>query len=510
MRTRALRRLAAATSFAGALLVSACGDFNVTNPNQPTLGDLVTNPNKSKLSTAAIGLFIGARRDIRDFIWRTGSMGREGALLTGNNQPDFQEPYLGPTLSPTGFGRFLWEHPYRQIRNANVYLDAVPKAGFGSGPDSLTTTEAAASLGFGKTMKALALLYVIASRDSLGAPVDVDRPVADPPAPFVSEDSVYGYILGLVNDAQTELIAAGATAFPFAKPPGFTGFTTPATFLAFNRALAAKAYLYRATALNSSCPPAGPTSCYQLGLDAVAAAAPAFGLPPLGAADSSQYPKGVYFDFSEAAGDLVNDLSDPLTAVNYFALPLLVDLAQKQVDGTTPDQRVLGKTTAATLNPPQQIGGFPIVGTLKFTVYLTNGEADNNHPIPVIRNEELALLRAEANIGLNQLPVALTDINFIRANAGKLLAYSGPVTHDAVLAELLYNRRYSLLWEQGATWVDARRYGLLNTIPIPPGFGNSTPPGSAGPSVVPDRMPVPASECNARALATPCDPLHQQ
>ncbi len=507
MRTHAPRCLAAAASFAGALLI-ACGDFNVTNPNQPTLDDLVTNPTRGKLSTAATGLFIGARRDIRDFIWRTGSMGREGALLTGNNQPDFQEPYLGPTLSPTQFGRFLWEHPYRQIRNANVYLDAVPRAAQLTGPEALSAAEASASLGFGKTLKALAFLYVVATRGSLGAAVDVDRPITDPPAPFVSEDSVYGYILGLLNDAQADL-TAGAASFPFPAPVGFSSFNTPTTFLAFNRALAAKAYLYRATALNSSCPPAGPTSCYQLALDAIAAAAPTFGLAPLGSADSTQYPRGAYFDFSDGAGDLPNDLSDPLNAPNYFALPLLVDLAHKQADNVTPDQRALNKTIGAT--PPfQTIGGFPIIGSLKFTVYLTNGAADHSHQIPIIRNEELALLRAEANIGLNLLANALTDINFIRANAGKLPAYAGPTTRDSVLVELLYNRRYSLLWEQGATWVDARRYGLLNTIPIPPGFANSTPPGSAGPSVVPDRMPVPASECNARGLNTPCDPLHGQ
>src|SRR2546422_6696568 len=28
--------------------------------------------------------------------WRLGSMGREGVNLSGNNQPDFQEPYFGP------------------------------------------------------------------------------------------------------------------------------------------------------------------------------------------------------------------------------------------------------------------------------------------------------------------------------------------------------------------------------------------------------------------------------
>jgi hypothetical protein len=428
-------------------------------------------------------------------------MGREGILLTGNNQPDYVEPYFGPITS-TGFGRFLWEHPYRQIRNANVYLDAVPKAGFGSGPDSLTTTEASASLGFGKTLKALALLYVAASHGSLGAPVDVDHPVSDPPAPFVSEDSVYGYILGLLNGAQSDLTAGGA-GFPFPTPPGFAGFNTPATFLAFNRALAAKAYLYRATALNSSC---GATACYDAALAAITAAGPAFSLD-----DGSQLAKGVYYDFSNGAGDLVNDLSDELDAPNYFALPLLVDLAQKQANGTTPDQRVLDKTTAATQSPPQQIGGIPIIGTLKFTIYLTNLAADPSHPIPAIRNEELILLRAEANLGRNDLGAAVTDIDFIRTTAGSLLSYSGPLTRDAVLAELLYNRRYSLLWEQGATWVDARRYNLLSTIPIPPGFGNSTPANpNFGNSNVPTTMPVPASECNARGLNTPCDPLHEQ
>jgi hypothetical protein len=508
MRTRALRRLTAAASLAGALLVSACGDFNVTNPNQPTLDDLVTNPTRTKLSTAATGLFIGARRDIRDFIWRAGSMGREGILLTGNNQPDYQEPYFGP-LSPTGFGRFLWDQQYRQVRNASVYLDAVPKAGQLTGAEGLSAGEVSASLGFGRTLKALALIYVIASRGSLGAPVDVDRPISDPPAPFVSEDSVYGYILGLLNDAQTDLTAAGAT-FPFPTPPGFTGFNTPATFLAFNRALAAKAYLYRATDTLSTC---DPTACYNAALAAIAAAGPAFSLD-----DPSQFTTGVYYDFSNGAGDLVNDLSDALDAPNYFALPLLVDLAQKQADGTTPDQRVLDKTTAATKSPPQQIAGMPITGTLKFTIYLTNLAADPSHPIPAIRNEELVLLRAEANIGLNNLGAAVTDIDFIRTNAGKLptylTAHPGPPTHDALLAELLYNRRYSLLWEQGATWVDARRYDAqfhtLSAIPIPPGFANSTPPGSFGTSAVPNRMPVPASECNARGFATPCDPVHQQ
>ena len=500
MQTRALRRLGVAASLAGALLIGACGDFNVTNPNQPTLDDLVTNPTRTKLATAATGLFVGIRVDVISYIWRLGSMGREGINLSGNNQPDYIEPYYGP-LSGTGFGAAIWTNPYREIRNANTYIDAAPKAASVAGPEGLSATEISASLGFGKTLKALAFLYVVTSHAALGAPVDVDHPVTDPPAPFVSEDSVYGYIIGALNDAQNDLTAAGGTAFPFTLPPGYTGFNTPATFLAFNRALAAKAYLYRATAASSSC---GPAACYNAALAAIAAADAPFG----GVGSAGQLATGVYYDYSAGAGDLQNTLSDALNAPTFFALPLLDSLAQKQVDGVTPDKRVVTKTAAATASPPQSQGGVAEPGTLKFTNYLTNGQADPNHNIPVIRNEELVLLRAEANIGLGNLGAALTDINFVRTNAGNLPPLVSLGTPAQAIAELLYNRKYSLLWEQGATWVDARRYGLLNTIPIPPGFANSTPPNTSfGPSVVPTRLLIPDDQCRALGLGSGCSPL---
>ncbi len=500
MRTRALRRLTAAASLAGALLVGACGDFNVTNPNQPTLDDLVTNPTRTKLSAAATGLIIGLRFDMTSYIWRLGSMGREGINLSGNNQPDYSEPFFGP-LSGTGFGAAIWTNPYREIRNANTYIDAAPKAATVPGAEGLSTGEVSASLGFAKTLKALAFLYVVSSHGSLGAPVDVDHPITDPPAPFVSEDSVYGYIIGVLNDAQNDLTAAGGTAFPFPLPAGFAGFDAPPTFIGFNRALAAKAYLYRATALNSTC---GPAACYNAALAAIATAAPTFG----GLANAGQFQTGVFYDYSAGAGDLQNELSDALDAPNFFALPDLVTSAQTQTDGVTPDARVVSKTAAETAPAPQSVGGIAITGTLKFTIYLTAGQADPNHNIPAIRNEELLLLRAEANIGLNNLGAAVTDIDFVRTNAGSLPAYSGAVTHDAVLTELLYNRKYSLLWEQGATWVDARRYGRLSTIPIPPGFSNSTPPNANfGASNVPARLIIPDDECRALGQESGCNPL---
>jgi len=216
----------------------------------------------------------------------------------------------------------------------------------------------------------------------------------------------------------------------------------------------------------------------------------------------------VYYDYSAGAGDLQNTLSDALDAPNYFALPDLVTSAQLQTGGVLRDARVLNKTAAATANPPQSVGGIAITGTLKFTNYLTGGQADPNHNIPAIRNEELNLLEAEAYIGLGNLGLALTDINYIRVNSGGLDPAAPFATQQAAIAELLYNRKYSLLWEQGATWVDARRYGLLGTIPIPAGFANSTPPDpNHGASNVPTRLLIPDDECRALGQESGCSPL---
>jgi starch-binding outer membrane protein, SusD/RagB family len=85
-------------------------------------------------------------------------------------------------------------------------------------------------------------------------------------------------------------------------------------------------------------------------------------------------------------------------------------------------------------------------------------------PIPIVRNEELVLIYAEANIQNSDFTDAVTALNVIRAAHG-LGGYSGAVTSAALLTELLYERRYSLYCE-GHRWIDLRRYGLLGTLPI--------------------------------------------
>src|SRR5205807_6893326 len=86
----------------------------------------------------------------------------------------------------------------------------------------------------------------------------------------------------------------------------------------------------------------------------------------------------------------------------------------------------------------------------------------------IIRNEELILLRAEANIGLATgagLTAAINDIDYIRKFSGGLPASTG-LNASNVLDELLHQKRYSLLFEGGHRWIDLRRYGKLDATHV--------------------------------------------
>ena len=129
---------------AGLLVLAAC-NFDILNTNQPTQGDLLSNPTRDALAAAATGVMSSSRSGIQQLIWRLGSMGREGINLSGNNQPDYAEPYFGPVQSGGSFGGTLWLDRYQAIRTANIYLQALENNASLSGVDLLSPEERAAS-----------------------------------------------------------------------------------------------------------------------------------------------------------------------------------------------------------------------------------------------------------------------------------------------------------------------------------------------------------------------------
>src|SRR5258705_13610545 len=100
-------------------------------------------------------------------------------------------------------------------------------------------------------------------------------------------------------------------------------------------------------------------------------------------------------------------------------------------------------------------------------------------------------MRSEVSWFTGAKAQAIAVLDSVRTNSGLLPPTTLTIASSdaAFIAGLLYERRYSLLWEQGTRWIDARRFGLLATIPADVTNGN-----------VPEMMPVPSTECDARNL----------
>ncbi len=448
------RILRFAPALLGALALAGCHSLDVADLNNPGLEELEKTPTAVGVNTAATGLLVGLRVAVAEpngWITLLGAMGREGFNLNTNSDPRYVKEMLVGPLDPGDFGSAFWAAAYANIRNSVILLHAV------DGVAGLSPSEKEGLRGFAKTIQALELLNVVLTRDANGAVIDVDRSPTGDPGAIATKADTYARINTLLDEARTHLQAAGS-AFSFPLGSGFTGFDTPASFLKFNRAVRARAAIYNNDFSGAL------TALSQSFLDTAA---------PLST--------GVYHVFSTGSGDATNNILQGAPVIR--ANPTLVTAAQLRVGGQ-PDLRVT--TKIVTGDPGTGTSGTATFTSDKhFTLYPTNSS-----PVAIIRNEELILLRAEANLGLTNVTQALVDINFIRTNSGGLPVYAGATTAAAVLDELLYNKRYSLMWEGGFSWFDYRHYSKLTTLPrLVTGGSFFT------------KMPFPTNECLARSPA---------
>lgn len=442
MTTISLRRLALTVALS-AVAVTGC-NFDIQNENGTI--PIGPNPSRGRVAASATGVLGVERSYYIGWILNTSIIGREGYRFDGS-EPRYTSEALTGGLDGGGFiGGSQWLGPYRAIRTANELIKYVPSS------TELSTEEIQATLGYAHTMQALDFLNVLAGHTQDSIPIDVGINPSAPPAPFVTQTVAYAHVNNLLDSALTELQNGGA-AFPFALSSGFSGFDSPANFMKFNRAIRARSAAYG-----------------QDWNGVLTALATSFIDPTPGTFDV-----GVYHFYSTGSGEIPNDLNR--NTQENFAHPQLRDSAQLQTGGVLKDQRFLDKTFDRTA---QTTAG--LTSDLGWARY-----PDPTSPIPIIRNEELLLLRAEANIQLNNLGTALTDINLVRVNSGGLPALGAFADQASAINALLYERRYSLLFEWGHRWIDMRRYGRLNQLPI----------DRAG-DVVYTTFPIPTDEVLAR------------
>ena len=232
-----------------------------------------------------------------------------------------------------------------------------------------------------------------------------------------------------MDEANTALGAAGkAFAFPLTR--GFAGFDSTATFALFNRALAARAAIYdkawdqALTALKGS----------FYSADA--------------AANLSQ---GVRHVFTTSGSDQTN----PLFKISQQSADQIIVHNKFITEAEKGDTRVAAKTAAR--KAPTSMSDRE--GTHESALY-----SKNTSTIDIIRQEELILIYAEATIQLNRFSDAVTALNRIRTAAG-LPEYSGAEDNkEALIDELLKQRRYSL-WGENHRLFDLRRYNRNDKLP---------------------------------------------
>ena len=452
---RLIRRLAVTALPAAALLGFGCSDPFIPDYNNPQLPSVI--PSIDQLQNQVTGLVAGDREQHAFFILVLETMGRDAYRIDGADPRYIQMP-LGQ-FSPGAFlVDFTWNSTYRTILGAQRLAQGV------EGSPAVSPAEKAGSQGFARTIQALEYIKAIETRDTLGVPIASGSGALDP---IRCKPAVLTYISALLDSAQTNLLAGGST-FPFTLPAGFAGFTTPASFLKFNRALAAKVHIYRGFAGYKSA--GNPINAAELNAALTALDASFYSAAP------ANFRVGPYHSFSTASGDLQNGNYNRAV---YRANPKVLSQAEAG------DQRL----SKIQQDPSYQLSlpGTPPPAQSDIIFLNITGPLT---PLPIIIDEQLVLMRAEALWGLNRDAEALALINLVRQNSGGLPARTlgSFATRLDILREILKQKRYSLLFESGDRAVDYRMFGLWTEL------GKELQPPGDGPQVI----PFPSAEINAR------------
>jgi starch-binding outer membrane protein, SusD/RagB family len=470
-----MRKFILSTMLVGVAAGCSASDLNIPNPNAATVEGASADP--TALQLLATGLLVGQRGLRAGFITNAGVLGREMYTFTPQEGRNVTHPLIGivvngvQKLDPTGFAVGPWGGQYGVLRDVYNFKNTV------SASTSLSAAQKSAATGFAQTIEAMLLFDIVQTHDSLGGIVEI-KANASELAPFVSRDSLYKYILNTL-DAANAALGAGGAAFPFTLSPGYTGFNTPATFATFNRAIKAKAAAHHATA-------GGGTTAWQAALTALQAS-----FLNAAATTRAAFDAGVYATYA-VSPDSPNPLTQATNTNLYAHMSTQAD-AQLKADGT-PDNRYTTKirTGLPSRQGPVTTGGPTTASsTLGFSIWPLVSSS-----IPIIRNEELILLRAEARLATGDKAGAIADLNVVRVNSGGLppSTLTAASSNEDILSGILYEKRYSLLME-GVRWIDMRRYNRLGQLPLDVTSGPNK-------NFVAKVNPIPQAECLVRAKST--------
>ena len=400
-----------------AVIFSACKkDYG--NLNSPTVQQFSSNATQSQLNNLVSGTESAMRNNLALYLDDVATIGREGYRFSAS-EPRYVTDLLGAANAKLSNSNFYitntWASRYQVIKNCNILISAATNSAL------ITAGQKKGYTGFAKTIKAYQLLLNLNLTDSNGIRVDV----ADPNnlGPIVGYDDALAAIANLLDEGNSDLTGA-AVSFTLS---GFGNLGDATGLSQVNRALAARVAIYRQkwadalTALNGSF----------------------FGL-------NKDFYLGINHVFGTGSGDQLNPVFIPQNQNGEVRVAHPSFAADIEAGDDRINKATL-RTSAASLNG--------LSSNRDVWVYTSS-----TAPAAIIRNEELVLIYAEANIQIGNFGEGIKAINVIRQGHG-IAAYAGAVTSTALITEVLKQRRYSLFFE-GHRWIDLRRYKILNTLPI--------------------------------------------
>lgn len=465
---------------AGLALVAgvACNDtYNIPDLNNVSSGAIANGLSQPLVQLLTTGL-LNQDRSIEGLRWVvfTETMARDIFRIDPAENRWITE-MIGLPMDPSAFtGGGNWTGEWVGIRSANTILDNLHTA------KDLTAADTLAERGLVQTIKAIFYYRVWESRDSAGAPLNVDLPIGQY-APFKCAPTVLAYIASLLDSAHTALqgaVAGGEVTFPVTLPSGYTAFgvdfSNVANFDAFlNRGWKGKVEVYQgaewgggATAFNAAV--TDLTTAINAG----------------GGTGTAALANGIYYTYSTASGDA----TAPLGA--DAAVHLNPQVCDSVLAGDARASKVFRDAAGKSFS------GSGVTTNCEATIAVSS-TSNQVHPMAELRVAELVALRAQAEIGQASVAGVLAannDVNVLHTEEGGLPAYALPVgtlaqQDSAELSNVLYEKRYSLLLEGGQRIVDLRAYNRLAT----PWHKKETV--SSG-DLFTTAFPVPQSEYNPR------------
>ena len=331
------------------LFAVACEDLDFPDPNSPSTAS-------ATVQSLVTGAEAGMRSSLSNYLIGVSSVGREAYHFEPADPRYTGELIHGP-LDPGGFVVYSsWNSRYRVVKNCRLLLEKSTDKGVE---------------GFAKTVEAYQLLLALNMQNNNGIKIAPYNGLDSDPA---SKTAAFTEVAKLLDEASTALDAAGS-AFTFKLSSGFSGFDTPSTFKQFNRALRGRVAVYMGE--------------WDVALTALGKSF----MDPAASMD-----KGVYHVFGSGQGDGANGMYENPNASYVRTMAHMSFMTDAEAGDPRFTSKVVIRTDTTKYDGLQS----------NLAVSVWSGAYD---PVAVVRNEELVLLKAEANIGKGG--DGLTEINSI-------------------------------------------------------------------------------------------------